>query len=80
MASHDINLASEFCDRILLLKAGKIDQMGIPGKVITRENIERVYGCEVWVDQNPISRMPRISLVRKGVPHGALEKDRTCAE
>jgi hypothetical protein len=30
-------------------------------------NIERVYGCEVWVDQNPFLGMPRINLVKKGV-------------
>lgn len=67
MASHDINIASEFCDRLILLKERKIYQMGAPEEVITRENIEEVYGCEVWVDQNPVSGMPRISLLRKGV-------------
>ncbi len=78
MASHDINLASEFCDRLILLQAGKIDQIGTPSEVITKRNIERVYGCEVWVDQNPISAMPRITLMRKGVHHDdPLEKDRT---
>lgn len=79
MASHDMNLASEFCDRLILLKGGKIDQVGIPKEVITKENVERVYGCEVWVDQNPISGMPRITLMRKGLHHddGAVEKDQS---
>lgn len=67
MASHDLNIASEFCDRLLLLQKGRIYQMGSPQEVITRENIESVYGCGVWVDQNPISGMPRISLIKKGV-------------
>jgi ABC-type hemin transport system ATPase subunit len=40
--------------------------MGTPEEVITKENIERVYGCEVWIDQNPHSGMPRISLLKKG--------------
>lgn len=66
MASHDMNMASEFCDRLILLRRGRIYQMGTPGKVITRENIENVYGCEVWIDQHPISGMPRISLMKKG--------------
>jgi ABC-type hemin transport system ATPase subunit len=39
--------------------------MGTPGEVITPENIENVYGCEVWIDQHPISGMPRISLMKK---------------
>jgi iron complex transport system ATP-binding protein len=67
MASHDLNLASEYCDRLILLQHGKIFHMGPPDEVMTRENIEKVYGCQVWVDRNPVSGMPRVSLLRKGV-------------
>lgn len=66
MASHDMNIASEFCDRLILLQEGRIYKMGTPDEVITKEIIEKVYGCEVWVDQNPFSGMPRISLLKKG--------------
>jgi iron complex transport system ATP-binding protein len=66
MASHDMNLTSEFCDRLILLQEGRIYKMGTPDEVITKENIEKVYGCEVGVDQNPFSGMPRISLLKKG--------------
>ncbi|MGO8988557.1 MAG: ABC transporter ATP-binding protein [bacterium] len=66
MASHDMNIASEFCDRLILLQEGRIYQMGTPEEVVTKENIESVYGCEVWIDQHPVSGMPRISLLRKG--------------
>jgi iron complex transport system ATP-binding protein len=66
MASHDINIASEFCDRLILLRGGRIYKIGTPEEVITKENIELVYGCEVWIDQNPVSGMPRISLLKKG--------------
>jgi iron complex transport system ATP-binding protein len=66
MASHDMNIASEFCDRLILLREGRIYKMGTPEEVITKENIESLYGCEVWIDQNPISGMPRISLMKKG--------------
>jgi len=67
MASHDMNIASEFCDRLILFQEGRIYKMGTPEEVITKENIEGVYGCEVWIDQNPISGMPRINLSKKGV-------------
>jgi iron complex transport system ATP-binding protein len=67
MASHDMNIASEFCDRLILLQEGGVYKIGTPDEVITRENIEKVYGCEVWIDQNPFSGMPRISLLKKGV-------------
>jgi len=65
MASHDMNLASEFCDRILLLQGGRIHSVGSPQEVITKESIEEVYGCKVWVDENPVSGMPRITLLKK---------------
>src|SRR3972149_7061915 len=42
MASHDMNIASEFCDRLILLQGGRIYKMGTPEEVITKENIERV--------------------------------------
>ncbi|NWF92489.1 MAG: ABC transporter ATP-binding protein [Syntrophaceae bacterium] len=64
MATHDINVASEFCDRLILLRRGEIHRMGVPQEVITKETIEMVYGCEVWVDHHPVSGMPRISLLR----------------
>jgi len=66
MATHDMNIASEFCDRLILLREGRIYRTGPPEEVITQETIETVYGCEVWVDQHPVSRMPRISILRKG--------------
>ncbi|HXX35392.1 MAG TPA: ABC transporter ATP-binding protein [Thermodesulfobacteriota bacterium] len=66
MASHDMNIASEFCDRLILLRGGKIYRTGTPEEVVTKENIESVYGCEVWIDRHPVSGMPRISLLRKG--------------
>jgi len=65
MASHELNLASEYCNRLLLLHQGRIHKMGTPDEVITKENIEEVYGCEVWVDRNPISGLPRINLMKK---------------
>ncbi|MFB3885893.1 MAG: ABC transporter ATP-binding protein [Thermodesulfobacteriota bacterium] len=65
MATHDMNVASEFCDRLVLLRGGKVYKTGAPEEVITRETIETVYGSNVWVDQNPVSRKPRISLLRK---------------
>jgi iron complex transport system ATP-binding protein len=66
MASHDLNIASEFCDRLILLHEGRIYKTGTPQEVITKENIGTVYGCEVWVDKNPLSEMPRVNLLKKG--------------
>ena len=60
--SHDIDLASQYCHRLLMLKNGSIHVIGKPGDVITAANIEEVYGCPVLVDVNPVSGSPRVSL------------------
>lgn len=63
MVLHDLNLASEYCDRLLLLKEGQIFKMGSPGEVLTYEIIEEVYKTLVVVSANPVSSHPHILLV-----------------
>ena len=45
--THDINLASLYCDRIILLNGGTIHAEGPPAEVMTADNIEAVYGLPV---------------------------------
>lgn len=63
MVLHDLNLASEYCDRLILLKEGEIFKEGGPQEVLTFENIEKVYNTVVIVKENPISSKPYILLV-----------------
>ncbi|MDI6751860.1 MAG: ABC transporter ATP-binding protein [bacterium] len=60
---HDLNLASEYCDRLVLLKDGAISKVGSPKEVLTYQAIEDVYGVLVVVKENPISSKPYIYLV-----------------
>jgi iron complex transport system ATP-binding protein len=64
--SHDLNLAAEYCHRIVLLHRGSIFSSGVPSEVITEENIRRVYETRVLVEKNPLSGAPRITLLGKG--------------
>jgi len=52
---HDLNIASQYCDKLILLKKGKIFAIGRVKDVLTAENIERVYGIKVTIKQNDIS-------------------------
>lgn len=63
LSSHDLNLASQYCHRLMLLNKGKICAVGSPHEVITEENIRDVYGCNVLVDLHPASGMPRVTLL-----------------
>ena len=47
MAMHDLNLASRYCQRLILLQDGAIVQDGTPEEVLQKEIIENVYGVEV---------------------------------
>ncbi|MCC6543489.1 MAG: ABC transporter ATP-binding protein [Nitrospirae bacterium] len=60
---HDLNIGSQYCDKIMLINRGKISAMGTPDEVITEVNIRNVYGCNVIVDNNPASGTPRVSLI-----------------
>ena len=61
--THDLNLASEFADRVLLLKDGGLFAAGKPKDVLTVENVERVFGMTVLLDQNPASGKVRVTAV-----------------
>jgi iron complex transport system ATP-binding protein len=62
LVSHDLNLAAQYCDRVMLLENGRVFRLGTPDEVIRPEALETVYGCEVLVDRHPISGLPRVTL------------------
>ncbi|GJL64118.1 MAG: hypothetical protein NPIRA04_27720 [Nitrospirales bacterium] len=62
LVSHDLNLASQYCEQLMLLNQGHIVTTGTPEEVISPDVLEHVYGCEVLVDRHPQSGMPRVSL------------------
>ncbi len=62
VVSHDIDLTSQYCRRVIMLRDGSIFEKGGPNEVITASNIEAVYDCPVLVDKNPATGRPRVSL------------------
>ncbi|MFO0776540.1 MAG: ABC transporter ATP-binding protein [Nitrospira sp.] len=62
LISHDLNLVSQYCDRLLLLADGQVVRLGTPEEVIEPVVLEEVYRCKVLVDRHPTSRMPRVTL------------------
>jgi iron complex transport system ATP-binding protein len=59
--THDLNLASEFADLVLLLKNGRIAAQGAPAEVLTEGNLGEVFGVRVLLDENPVSRKRRVT-------------------
>ncbi len=60
--THDVNLAAQNADHILLLYNGKKYAIGTPAEIITPQNIQEVYDVDVWVDQHPHNGLPRVTL------------------
>lgn len=59
-ALHDINLASEFCDRLVVLRQGQIVADGTPSEVVTPSILSRVFGLDAWVRVNPATGRPHV--------------------
>ena len=57
---HDVNLASAYCDALVLLRAGRIVAQGPPEEVVTAANMQEVYGARVWVRFHPASGRPLV--------------------
>lgn len=63
MVVHDLNLASEYCDQLIMFRDGQLFLQGKPEKVLTFETIEEVYKTPVITRINPYSNKPVIFLV-----------------
>jgi iron complex transport system ATP-binding protein len=62
IAIHDLNLAAQYCDRLLLMKAGRIFSSGSPGDVITQLNIREVFGTSSYIYPHPENNLPVVFL------------------
>jgi iron complex transport system ATP-binding protein len=63
VVTHDVNLAAEFADRVMLLKDGQLIAIGSSREVLTQELLRRVFDLQVLVDAHPITGAPRITPV-----------------
>ena len=61
--THDLNLAAEFGDKILMLKDGETFAFGTPSEVLNQQNIDEVYNVQVLLDENPASGKVRVTAV-----------------
>jgi len=51
---HDINLAARFCDRIAILKEGKLIDINTPKKVLNKENFKRGFEIDSHIIDTPV--------------------------
>jgi iron complex transport system ATP-binding protein len=63
--THDINLAAEFSDHVLLMKNGQSVAFGPPTEVLTPDLLREVFEVRILVDAHPITGVPRITPVHE---------------
>ena len=61
IVTHELNLAAELADTLLLLECGRCLCQGTPEEVLRSDVISRVFRTPVIVDHNPASGRPRIT-------------------
>lgn len=59
---HDLNLAAQYCDRLLVVKDGRAVAEGNPWSVMEADLIERVYGTRPMVVAHPVTGAPQLLL------------------
>jgi ABC-type cobalamin/Fe3+-siderophores transport system ATPase subunit len=65
VVTHDVNLAAEFADEVMLVDKGRTVEVGRPREVLTPELLGKVFDLRVLVDAHPISGAPRITPVHE---------------
>ncbi|MDF2937730.1 MAG: transporter ATP-binding protein [Paenibacillaceae bacterium] len=64
---HDLNLAAQYCHRLLVLHQGRIVAEGTPAEIMDPALIGRVYGTVPAVVPHPVSGIPQILLQPEGL-------------
>ncbi|WP_252501898.1 adenosylcobinamide amidohydrolase [Sporosarcina sp. Marseille-Q4943] len=60
---HDVNLASLYCDRLLLMEKGEVAMIGDPQDVIRESTIGKVYNARVKTQPHPELPKPQMTLL-----------------
>lgn len=62
---HDLNLAAQYSDCMILIDKGSIIAIGTPEEVLSEENIKKVYNINLCIIKNPITNKPHIIPITK---------------
>lgn len=60
--SHDLNLAGQYCHRLVLMDSGRVVAAGSPSEIINPSLIEKVYKVKPLVEKNPLTGAPLVLL------------------
>jgi iron complex transport system ATP-binding protein len=61
--THDLNIAAEYADTVIILLDGEILAAGRPEEVLTPDNVQAAYGVKVLLDSHPVTGRVRATTV-----------------
>lgn len=79
-AIHDMNMASMYCDYLIVMKDGKIKNCGSVKEVITEEMLKEIFGVNAYVGLNPMNNKLQVSFMHShshinGIGHDHIHED-----
>ena len=79
-AIHDMNIASMYCDYLIVMKDGEIRDFGKVEEVITSQMLKDIFGVNAYVGVNPINKRLQVSFMHthqhiNGVGHDHVHED-----
>lgn len=80
IVTHELNLAAEMADTILLLEGGRAVLQGPPEAALDTELLSRAFRTPVAVDRNPSSGRPRVTWVTSSLPNAGFSRAVPSAE
>lgn len=57
---HDLNIAAQYSDELILVNDGKVLKKGTPKEIINNEVLKEVYNMDFFIMDNPINSCPLI--------------------
>lgn len=74
MVLHDLNQASEYSDRLVIMKKGEIKGDGAPCELINEQLLREIYNIQCDIDINPLTSKPRIHPIKTCRAHCILQQ------
>jgi iron complex transport system ATP-binding protein len=69
VVTHDINLAAQFADHLILMKQGRAVHIGTPEQVLQPQILQDVFEVKVLIDAHPVTGGPRVTPVHETYRH-----------
>lgn len=66
MVIHDLNLASQYCNHIMVIRKGKEFTRGTPDEVLTSEVLQEVFGVGSIITSHAVTKRPHVIFLPSG--------------